>query len=197
MHTILLKTLNFAKSYPRAAAFLLGGLSILYFAPFHFSPVGIISFSGLLYLVNLPIWSDRPYLYGWWFGFGYFVGGLYWIANALKTVGLWYFMPLGWFGLPAFLALFIAPILGLTIKYSHPGVKRCLLFALLWSVAEYARGHVLSGFPWNLNGYTWSLEVLQLTSALGIYGLSLLTTLLFVSFASQTKKFPITCVVFL
>jgi apolipoprotein N-acyltransferase len=52
---------------------------------------------------------------------------------------------------------------------------------VFWCGAEWLRGHVLTGFPWNLIGYAWSgafpgsLAMLQVTSLVGIYGLSLLT----------------------
>jgi apolipoprotein N-acyltransferase len=44
-------------------------------------------------------------------------------------------------------------------------------------LADYARGHLLTGFPWILLGYAWSgvLPVLQMTSIAGIYGLTLVT----------------------
>lgn len=194
MKNVLYKLPGFAGRHPQWAIFLSGGLSSLSFAPFYLFPAGIIGFSALLYLLGTSPFEKRPYLYGWWFGFGYFAGGLYWIANALKTVGLWYLMPLGWLGLPAFLALFAMPVAGLSCTYTRPGVARCLLFTALWSAFEYLRGHVLTGFPWNLNGYTWFLEILQITSVIGIYGLSVLTTLLFTCLASKNRTLISGCI---
>ena len=63
-----------------------------------------------------------------------------------------------------------------------PAARVCL-FAVLWSAAEWLRGHVLTGFPWNLVGYVWSggfpgaLAMLQSTAWVGIYGLSFVTVL--------------------
>lgn len=194
MNNILLKFSIFSDRNPRFTIFLLGGLTSLSFAPFFFFPAGILGFSGLLFCLERPQFADRPFFYGWLFGFGHFTVGLYWLGHALKTIGLWYLMPLGWFGLPAYLALFAAVAIGLTCIWSRSPLARCLLFSCLWSLGEYARGHVLTGFPWNLNGYTWTLDVLQITSIMGIYGLSLLTTLLFVSIASRSKVYILSCV---
>ena len=48
---------------------------------------------------------------------------------------------------------------------------------MLWTVAEYLRGHVLTGFPWNLIGYSWVgfPPVLQSVAVIGTYGLGLVT----------------------
>jgi len=50
----------------------------------------------------------------------------------------------------------------------------------LVSAAEYARGTFFSGFPFDLLGYalTANLEMMQLSSVIGVYGLTLLATLL-------------------
>lgn len=195
MLDFLSKFIKFACDYPRIMVFALGGISSLAFAPFYFFPAAMIGFSGLVYLLDFTPFSKHPYRFGWWFGFGYFTIGLYWLANALKTVGLWYLMPVGWFGLPAFLALFISPVVGLTVRMTRPGIVRCLYFTIVWSVAEYLRGHILTGFPWNINGYVWTLPILQIISLIGIYGLSCLTTLLFVSFASRSRFFFSACII--
>jgi apolipoprotein N-acyltransferase len=68
----------------------------------------------------------------------------------------------------------------------------------LWFLADEARGHVFGGFPWNLIGYAWSgvLPVLQSTSVIGIYGLTLLTIVaaaLPASLTTKTKAARIVC----
>lgn len=52
-----------------------------------------------------------------------------------------------------------------------------LIFPLIFFAFEYARGHLFTGFPWNLIGYTWAFSAytLQLTHYVNIYGLTLLT----------------------
>ena len=49
------------------------------------------------------------------------------------------------------------------------------------SAAEWLRGHVLSGLPWNILGYalTYPLPLMQSAAVLGIYGLTLATMLIF------------------
>jgi apolipoprotein N-acyltransferase len=62
---------------------------------------------------------------------------------------------------------------------TQPGGWSVLLFASVWTLFEYARGHLLTGFPWNLPGYAWggSDAVMQAASVIGIYGLSFVTVL--------------------
>src|SRR5262249_7364031 len=54
-----------------------------------------------------------------------------------------------------------------------------VLFAGLWVLIEYARGHLFTGFPWNLIGYVWTASdaTLQFASVVGVYGMSWLTAL--------------------
>ena len=128
---------------PRLLCFILGGLTSLAFAPTYLIPLAALGFSVFLYLLSKNLVIESPSKLGWWFGFGHFVVGLYWLGNAIQTVGLWYLMPLGWFGLPAFLALFPATATWLSLKGT---VKSPLLiaikFSVFWFIAEWLRGNI-------------------------------------------------------
>jgi len=116
---------------------------------------------------------------GWIFAFGFFVFSLYWIAASMfvDIRAFWWAVPLSVMGLPAFFALYYGLAAVLARKIGLGGIAGALTFGLLWFVGDYARGHMFTGFPWNLTGYAWSgsLPVLQVTSVIGIYGLTLLT----------------------
>ena len=166
-------------------AMLLGTAAALALPPFHMLPLLWVAFPVLLWQIAGCTAKRQAFALGWCFGFGFFVAGLYWIANALTvdTARFWWLMPLAAVGLPALLALFTA----LTVLAVHllrlRGLALTLGFALFWLIAEYLRGHILTGFPWNLLGYAWAMPaggadaMLQLAALTGIYGLSLVTVL--------------------
>jgi apolipoprotein N-acyltransferase len=114
---------------------------------------------------------------GWWFGFGQLLIGLYWIHDALLVDATTYgwLVPFAIVLVPAGLALFGAIACAVARMLWRRGPGRILIFAVAWSGAEWLRGHVLTGFPWNLTGYAWSgaSSLLQGASVVGIYGLSL------------------------
>src|SRR5262245_1871779 len=121
---------------------------------------------------------------GWWFGFGYFVPGLFWVGEAFlveaETFAL--LLPFAVTLLPAYLALYWAAAVGLAARFWSSSPSRVLTLALTLSAAEWARGHALSGFPWNTLGYalTFPLPLMQSAAVLGIYGLTLVSLLIFV-----------------
>jgi apolipoprotein N-acyltransferase len=166
-----------------ATAALLGGLATFALPPAGAVPVLLLAFPGLLWLLDGATTRRSAFFTGWWFGFAHLVLGLYWISFALLTdIGrFWWMMPFAIAGLPAVLAVFI----GLTTLALHvlcrrlklSGLARILAFATLWTIFEYLRGHIFTGFPWNLIGYSWVavLPVLQSVAVIGIYGLGLLT----------------------
>ena len=140
-------------------------------------------FAGFSIFYILLSTLDRPragFFYGWLFGFGYFTCGLSWIANALLVEGnefAWVW-PFAVAGLPMLLALFPAIAAGLAVRHAPlRSLAGFSLFVLLLMGAEWLRGHIFTGFPWNLYGYIWdtSLPMAQLVSVGGIYFLSLLT----------------------
>ena len=167
---------------------LLGAISVLGHAPFYFAPVFLLCFALFwLRIDGMRVWEQRPkralFWSGWAFGFGYFLAGLYWIGSAFLARGGFYvwIMPLCLPALPAFLALFWAIPSALYGRFKSPKLwLGALTFGLTIFIFEWLRGHILSGFPWNLPGYIFEggKPISQSASVIGIYGLSLLTVLL-------------------
>ena len=172
-----------------AMALALGALAACALPPVDLTPVLLISFPGLVWLADGSGGVFGAFGLGWSFGFGFFVAGLYWIAAALfvDIARFWWLVPFAVAGIPAGLAiftggaLFVSHLLRRVLRLG--GTGRVVALVLCWAAAEWLRGHVLTGFPWNLIGYAWSgafpggLAMLQLTALVGIYGLSLVTVL--------------------
>lgn len=165
----------------RGLAALFGALATLAMPPAYGVPLLLVAVPGLLWLLDGVTSRRAAFALGWWFGFSHFVFGLYWISFALLVDidRFWWLMPVAVAGLPAGLALFVG--LATLTLWSLPlrGVARVVAFAMIWTVMEWLRGHILTGFPWLLAGYAWVAvtPVLQTVAVTGVYGLSLLTML--------------------
>ena len=181
-----------AQGWRRSAlAVLAGALSNLAMAPFFLAPVLFLTLPVLVWLIDSAM-SDahgaRAALFpaaraGWWFGFGYFLFGLFWIGEAFlveaDTFG--WMLPFAVTLMPAGLALFWAAAAAIARVFWCPGVERIVVLALALGMAEWLRGNILTGFPWNVLGYalTWPLTMMQSAGLVGIYTLTLLTVLVF------------------
>lgn len=161
------------------AALILGSLAALALPPFYALPVLVPAFTGLMWLIDSSRSTRSAFAAGWWFGFGHFVLGLYWIAEALLVdpEKFGWMIPFAVFGLSGGLALFPALAAAVTQRCGRAGVTGVLILGTAWTSAEWLRGHILTGFPWNLIGYVWTISdgMLQLAAVTGIYGLSLIT----------------------
>jgi apolipoprotein N-acyltransferase len=193
------------QGWPRLVlAFAAGSLSVLAMAPFFVWPVLFLTLPILVWLIDgagrvravpaaagtakLSFWSRpamRAATAGWWFGFGYLFFGLFWVGEAflVEADKFAWLLPFAITLLPAGLALFTAAAAACARLYWPQGAARVLVLAITWAIAEWLRGHVLSGFPWNLLGYalTSSLPFMQAASVVGAYGL---TPIAFAIFAS-------------
>jgi len=174
-----------------AFAFFAGLLSVLAFAPFGIFPFLLLGFAVLVLLIDGAQTRRRPVLSaaiaGWAFGFGQFLGGFYWVGYAFvvdAAMHAWQ-IPFVECLLPGGMALY--PMAGCAVAAAlwRKGAPRIFLFAACYGAAEWLRGHLLTGFPWNLPAYGWgaSLGVMQSNALVGAYGLSLLTVLFGASLA--------------
>lgn len=182
-HAVLL-----ASGWRRAGiAFLAGACSVLAMAPFGFWPILFLTFPVLVWLVDGSAGRFRgcgaAAVAGWCFGFGYFVAGLYWIGHAFlvdaKTFG--WLLPIAVSGLPAYLGLFTALGLALARLIWVGGAERILALAATLTLAEWLRGKLLSGFPWNAFGYALAqpLPLAQSFALIGLWGLTFLAVAIF------------------
>jgi apolipoprotein N-acyltransferase len=170
-------------------AFMLGALLTAALPPVDLTPLVFIVFPLYLWLDDgsLTAWASARLAYV--FALGHFVAGLYWIAAALfvDIAQYWWALPFAVFGLPAFMATYLAAGVYVAaqarFRLKLGWVARVCAFAVMWSVAEWLRGHLFTGLPWNLIGYIWAgafpgaLAMLQSTAWIGIYGLGFLSVL--------------------
>ncbi|MDR3500733.1 MAG: apolipoprotein N-acyltransferase [Parvibaculum sp.] len=184
-----------------AVAFLAGALSVLALPPVHFFPILFFTFPILVWLIDgldregagatppaRATLIQGAAAIGWWFGFGYFLFGLYWIGFAFMVDAQKFavFMPLAVVVLPAGLALFTAAATVLARIFWFSGYRRIVMLAVSWTVLEWLRGHILTGFPWNLIGesFTGSTPLMQWAALTGAYGLSFIAVLIVAAPAS-------------
>lgn len=155
-------------------------------APFYLLPMLVVAYSALVLLIDGAKEAARParagFTIGWFFGFGYFLVSLYWVGFAflVQAEEFAWMAPFAVSGLPAFLAFFFAAAAALAVRFSGEGPARVLVIAALFLLADYARGHVLTGLPWNLPGQALAGTAAgaQTAAYWGVYGLSLLVVLL-------------------
>lgn len=149
--------------------------------PLHLVPLLVVAFGGLLWLVEGAGSRRAAFLDGWWFGVGHFVTGLYWLAHAMLVDPQAYgwMIPFAVLGLAGVLGLFTGAATLAVHAARVRGVAAALVLAVAWTAAEWLRGHVLTGFPWNLIGTAWSgiVPLMQPAALVGVYGLGLLTVL--------------------
>jgi apolipoprotein N-acyltransferase len=174
-----------------AIAFAAGLLSALSFAPLGIVPLYLAAVAVLVILLDASAGTAHPhrsaFWIGWCWGFGQFLLGLYWIGYAFLVEAdahAWQ-IPFVEVLLPGGLALFIAAATFAASWFWRAGASRIFALAIAYGIAEWLRGHILTGFPWNLPAYGWgaSPAVLQTAALIGSYGLSLLTILFGASLA--------------
>jgi apolipoprotein N-acyltransferase len=173
-------------------AFAAGALAVLSQAPFDFFAVCLVSFPVLVWLIDGAVTEGRSgwfrrlvpaFVVGWWFGFGYFLAGLWWIGNALlvEADSFAWALPLAILVLPAGLAIFYGLAAACARVFWSDGIGRIAAIAFGFGAAEWLRAVVLTGFPWNAIGYAAmpSPLLMQSISATGLFGMNALAVFVF------------------
>jgi len=188
--TWLAQTAMLAHGWRRFAMLLvagaIAGLSIppLFLLPalFFAMPVWVWALDGAERRRGLQRVFGPAFTIGFAFGWGYFTVAFHWLGAAFFVDGglMLVIMPFAILALAALIALFW----GLASAAAHMlwshGPWRIITLATMLTIAEWLRGHILTGFPFDLLGYalTPTSEMMQLASVIGVYGLTLLAALL-------------------
>jgi len=166
---------------------LLGVASSFSLTPYNFLIINFFTFSAFFIFLFKKSQINQSkkffFLYGWLFGFGYFLSSLYWISISLTfDQNFKFLIPISFILIPSFLGIFYGcfTLLYLILR-SKKVVSSFFTFSLFFGIIEFIRGSILTGFPWNLIAYSFVnyLEILSITSLIGTYGFNLFCISLF------------------
>lgn len=171
---------RFAFERSSLAAAALGAATVAGFSPLYLYPVPVVTVALLMWLWRGAPSPNRAAALGFWFGLGFFLAGVSWVYVSLHTFG----------GMPAplaalatllfcaYLALFPAATGYACAKLSAPvGVTAVIFVPAFWTVGEWIRGWLFTGFPWLGVGYSQvpHSPLSGYAPVLGIYGVTLVT----------------------
>ena len=164
------------------AAALLGAATVFGFAPFYLFPLLVVTFALLIVLWRRAANRRGAALIGFGFGLGYFLAGVSWVYVSLHDFG----------AMPALLAG-VLTLLFCAILALYPALCGWIYHALgarsapatlavlpaAWTLAEWLRGWLFTGFPWLAAGYAQvpASPLAGYVPALGVYGASFATVL--------------------
>lgn len=167
---------------PLLVALAAGLLSATGFAPLDWFVATLLCFAILLWLTHAAPSLKAALLRAWIFGVGHFTVGNNWIQHAFDYQDK---MPpvLGYFAVVAlalYLAIYPALAMGLAWRFARarrkprPDLAFVLAAAAAWIVAEWLRGTLFTGYPWNPLGVIWLPVpgIAQLAAWIGTYALS-------------------------
>ena len=179
----------------RIAAIAAGLAAAAAFPPFGLLP-GLLGYALLLRLLDAE--GPRPlrqaFFRGWLAGVGYFALSVWWICEAflVDAAAHGWMAPFALLLMAGGLALFWG-LAGLAYRLARPdGAWRVLVFAGVFAASEWLRGHVFTGFPWNLAGEAWAAGSApsQVAALVGAYGLTWITLALAAGWALLLDPVP-------
>jgi apolipoprotein N-acyltransferase len=166
------------RAAPLGIAFALGAASVAAYGDWPLWPLALAAFAALAWLWLRAPDARAAALVGFAFGAGLFLAGVSWVYVSLHHFG----------GLPApiaglatvlfclYLALYPAAVGWAQAKLRATApVRLMLVIPALWTLAEWLRGWILTGFPWLALGYSQLDGPLAgFAPVAGVFGLSFL-----------------------
>jgi len=169
----------------RALAVLSGTLLVLSFPKYDLSLLAWLALVPYFLAIQDRKASEAFWL-GWMAGGIYFLGTVNWVTITMERYGK---LPavissLLMLLLVAYLGLYVG-LFGFLLKYLAPRSAKAqdafpltlvILAPSLWVTLEFLRGHLLTGFPWVLLGYSQYriLPIIQIADVTSVYGVSFL-----------------------
>jgi len=162
------------------AAFALGAATVFSFSPFYLFPISVVTLVCLFLLWGHSERRRTAFFIGFAYGLGLFLFGVSWVYVSIHDFG----------GLPAWLAglatlgfccvLAAFPAFaGFLQSYSKGEARYALVMPVCWVATEWARGWVLTGFPWLALGYSQAPNspLAGYAPVIGVYGVTLAISL--------------------
>jgi apolipoprotein N-acyltransferase len=170
------------------------------FSPFDLWFIAFIAVTLLFITIFQAKSKSDAFSFGFAFGLGFYLVGANWMANPfydLVDYADFVFLIGACLVIPAYCAIFVgcAALITWIISRDLSYFNKIITFACCWFLYEWILGHYFTTYPWQLIGYIWhdSLPILQITSIIGVYGLSFITviiaTLPAIFFIDKEKSF--------
>lgn len=156
-----------------------GGLLAVGHAPFSLPYGVVVALPILAVLLRQAPDKWAAFFVGWFAGVAYFAGSMFWIVEPffVEPEKHGFLAPFALIFLATGLALFWGA--GFALAAVFRGGARVLAVVITWSLFEFLRGYIFTGFPWGMLAYVWSdTPVFQALEFYGPYGLGMITVFL-------------------